>query len=74
MVGLRELRKGKGMTLKALSEKSGVHQVRIAQYEAGKFKVENMSLRNALKLSEALDCHPRDLLASSQFDDSTPTI
>ncbi len=64
-MGLRELRKARGYTLKTLSEKSGVHLVRIAQYEAGKLKVENMSLRNALRLSKALDCAPEELIGGT---------
>lgn len=64
-MGLKDLRRAKGFTLKALSEKSGVHWVKIAQYEAGKLKVENMSLRNALKLSKALDCKPEDLIGGT---------
>lgn len=61
-MSLKEQRKNKGLTLKALAEKSGVHFVKIAQIEAGTIKAENMSLKNALKLSEALGCEPKDLL------------
>lgn len=65
-MGLRKLRKKAGFTLKALSEKSGVHYVKIAQYEAGKLKVENMSLKNAVKLARALGCHAEELLQHNQ--------
>lgn len=61
-MGLKELRKSQGLTLKALSGKSGVHYVRIAQYESGRLKIENMSLKNALKLSKALNCRPDELI------------
>ncbi len=61
-MGLKEMRKNRGLTLKALSEKSGMHAVQIAQYESGRRKIENMSLKNAKKLIEALDCTLNDLL------------
>ena len=62
-MSLKAQRLQQGLTFKALSIKSGVHPVKIAQIEAGKINPENLSLRNALKLADALDCHPRDLLA-----------
>ena len=61
-MGLKEIRKTRNMTQKVLSEKSGVHHVKIAQYETGKLKVENMALKNAVKLAKALDCAPEDLI------------
>ena len=61
-MSLKELRLSQGLTLQALSEKSGVHAVKICQIEMGKIKPENMSLKNALRLADALGCHPRDLL------------
>lgn len=61
-MSLKELRLSQGLTLQALSEKSGVHSVKICQIEMGKIKPENMSLKNALRLADALGCHPRDLL------------
>lgn len=63
-MGLRELRKARGLTLKALGEKSGVHWVKIAQYETGKLNVENMSLKNAVKLSAALGCSPEQFMTT----------
>lgn len=62
MATLSELRKAKDMTIKELAEKSGVHLIKLYQIESGKIKPENMSLRNAAKIANALDCDPRDLL------------
>lgn len=61
-MGLRELRQAKGLTLKQLAEISGVHYMKIHQIENGKIKPENMTLRNAIKLAEALGCTPDELL------------
>lgn len=61
-MGLREKRKEKGLTLKQLAELSGVHYMKIHQIETGKIKPENITLRNAIKLAEALGCTPEELL------------
>ena len=61
-MGLKELRQAKGLTLKQLAELSGVHYMKIHQIESGKIKPENMTLRNAIKLAEALGCTPDELL------------
>lgn len=51
-----------GMTQKELSEKSGVNIRQIQKYESGEYDVGNMTLKNAILLSEALGCDVRDLL------------
>ena len=51
-----------GMTQKELSEKSGVNIRQIQKYESGEYDVGNMTLKNAILLSEALECDVRDLL------------
>ena len=61
-MSLKELRQASGMTLQALADRSGVHPVKICQIEMGKIKAENISLKNALRLADALGCHPRDLI------------
>ena len=62
-MSLKEIRESRALTRTQLAELSGVHKTKIAQYESG-IKPENMTLRNALKLSQALKCHPKDLLDS----------
>lgn len=59
---LRDKRLAKGLTRSELARKSGVHPVKIAQYEDETLRPENMTLRNAIKLAEALECEPRDFL------------
>ena len=63
-MSLKEIRESRALTRTQLAELSGVHKTKIAQYESGTLKVENMTLRNDLKLSQALKCHPKDLLDS----------
>lgn len=61
-MSLKEKRLAASMTLAQLSKLSGVHAVKICQIESGKINPENISLKNALRLADALGCHPRDLL------------
>lgn len=61
-MGLREIRKAKGLTLKALAEKADVHYMKIHQIESGKINPENIALKTAVKLANALDCQPEDIL------------
>lgn len=61
-MSLYEKRQKKGYTLKKLSEISGVHYMKIHQIEHGKIKPENMALKTALRLSEALECEPKDFI------------
>ena len=68
-MSLKEQRKKKGMTLHELADKSGVHYIKIYQIESGKIKAENMILKNGLKLSDALGCHPKDLLDKWPLDE-----
>ena len=68
-MSLKEQRKKKGMTLHELADKSSVHYIKIHQIESGKIKAENMILKNGLKLSDALGCHPKDLLDKWPLDE-----
>ncbi len=68
-MSLKEQRKKKGLTLHELADKSGVHYIKIHQIESGKIKAENMILKNGLKLSDALGCHPKDLLDKWPLDE-----
>jgi transcriptional regulator with XRE-family HTH domain len=67
-MGLREIRQAKGLTLKQLAELSGVHYMKIHQIETGKIKPENITLRNAIKLAEALGCTPEELLNKEETE------
>lgn len=51
-----------GLTQKELAEKSGINIRQIQKYESGEYDIGNMTLKNAILLSEALECDVRDLL------------
>ena len=45
-----------------LAESSGVNIRKIQQIESGAAKIESVSLKNALRLADAMGIHPRDFL------------
>ena len=51
-----------GMTQKELAEKAGINIRQVQKYESGEYDIGNMTLKNALSISEALKCDVRDLL------------
>lgn len=53
-MGLAELRKSKNLTQRELAKRSGVSNVTIADYERGVKDTRNMTLRNAIRLADAL--------------------
>jgi len=59
---LAVLRIDSGYTQRELSEKSGVNIRQIQKYESGVCEMENMTLRNALAISEVLGCDVKDFL------------
>jgi transcriptional regulator with XRE-family HTH domain len=69
-MNLKTLRIKANLTLQALADKSGVHYMIIQRYESnnGKRKPENMRLTTALKLADALECEPRDLLTPDEIN------
>lgn len=56
------LRINAGLTQRELSEKSGINIRQIQRYEGSSSDTGNMTLKNALALSEALGCDVKDLL------------
>ena len=66
-MSLEQKRKEAGLTLHALADKSGVNFMKIHQIERGKINVENITLRTALKLAQALECHPRDFIIEAKM-------
>lgn len=51
-----------GMTQKELAEKSGINIRQIQKYETGEYDIGNMTLKNAISISDVLECDVRDLL------------
>lgn len=65
-MSLKDKRLEKGMTMTELAKASSVHIVKIAQIESGKIDPANLTLRNALKLADALRIDPRELLKEDE--------
>lgn len=62
-MGLKEIRKSRGLTQTQLAKASGLNPVQIARWESGAKPIENMTLRNAIRLGDALQVDQlRDLL------------
>ena len=71
-MGLRALRQEAGLTLKQLAELSGVNYMKIHQIETGKINPKNIALKNVIKLTEALNCSPQDLLEPEEKGTNVP--
>jgi len=65
-MSLESMRQAAGLSLHKLAEKSGVNYMKIHQIERGKIKPENITLRTAQKLADALGCEPKELMAPEQ--------
>lgn len=53
-MNIKELRNVAGYSQRALAEKSGLNINQIAKIERNEIKLENMTLKNAVKLAKAL--------------------
>ena len=63
---IREHRKTQHMTLRQLSDLSGVSFTQIQAVETGKSDPGNMSARNLLAIAKALNADPYELLKPSE--------
>lgn len=59
---LKKIRLEKGLTQKDLAHASGVNIRQIQKYESGEYNAENMTLKNAIAIADALKIDVRDLL------------
>lgn len=59
---LKKIRLEKGLTQTGLAHASGVNIRQIQKYESGEYNSENMTLKNAIAISDALKIDVRDLL------------
>lgn len=62
---IREHRKAQGLTLRQLSDISGVSYKQLQAAETGKSDPGNMTARNLLAIAEALNVNPYELLKPS---------
>lgn len=67
-MGLAELRKNKNLTQRELAKRAGISNVTIANYERGDRDTGNMTLRNAIRIADALKV--RDLRKLLDSDES----
>lgn len=59
---IKELRKAKGLTQRALADKVGIPLRTVQKYEGGECAIENMTLGMAARLATALECTIEDLM------------
>lgn len=59
---LKELRRKAGLTQAELAAKSGVNKRMIEYYESGFKDLNKAAFETGLKIAEALECDPRDLI------------
>ena len=59
---LKDLRMAAGLTQAELAQKSGINLRMIQYYEQGFKDLNKAAFETGLKLAEALDCDPRDLI------------
>ena len=72
-LGLKELRKFRGLTQTQLAKRTGIARTTLSGYECGVYDIHSMTLGNALKLSAALQCHPSELLDEWSSDAARPS-
>lgn len=65
-MGIKERRTSLRLSLVDLGRRCGIHPVTLCRLESGTIKMENITLRNAVRLADALGCDPRDLLADTE--------
>lgn len=61
-IDLKSIREWRGLTQKALAEKSGVNKRTIENYECGKTDLKKASVETCIALAEALNCSVEDLV------------
>ena len=59
---LKQIRKAAGLTQAELAKKSGVNLSMIQFYEQGFKDLNKAAFETGLRIAEALDCDPRDLI------------
>lgn len=59
---LKSLRQAAGLTQSALASRSGINLRQIQKIESGEIKLENITLRSAARLAEALGVTMEELL------------
>ena len=61
-MGLKDLREAKNLSRAELAKASGIRYQKIRDIEVGIIKPENITLKTAIKLAQALECGPAELM------------
>ena len=62
VLGFKYLREGRNLSRAELSKASGIRYQKIRDIEVGIIKPENITLKTAIKLAQALECDPAELM------------
>lgn len=62
VLGLKDLREARNLSRAELSKVSGIRYQKIRDIEVGIIKPENITLKTAIKLAQALECDPAELM------------
>jgi len=62
MNNIQVLRKAAGLTQSALADAAGMNIRQIQKLESGEIQIDNITLRNGLRLADALGVNPYDLI------------
>lgn len=61
-LGLKDLREARNLSRTELAKLSGIRYQKIRDIEVGIIKPENIALKTAIKLAQALECDPAKLM------------
>ena len=61
-MGLKDLREARNLSRAELAKASGIRYQKIRDIEVGIIKPENITLKTAIKLAQALECAPAELM------------
>ncbi|WP_270458479.1 helix-turn-helix domain-containing protein [Faecalimonas umbilicata] len=61
---VKNLRTSLNITQQELANRAGINLRQIQKYESGEYDIGNMTLKNAIALSDALGCDIKELLKS----------
>lgn len=62
MSKLRDVRKSRGLTVRQLSDKTGISFRSLGKYENGQLNIDGAKLKTLIKLSLALGCDIEDII------------
>jgi len=64
---LQAARQAAGLTQQQLADQTGISLSTIQKYERDARDINNATMSNVVKIAEALNCHPKDILTDKKF-------